>query len=232
MKKNKLIIPSELAYVFGILLIALGNSMIEKANFGMSMVVAPAYLLHLKLIDTLSFFSFGMACYVVEGILLIVLAVILRRFKLSFVLSFVTAVIYGFVIDGCVAVLAPIAAEALWVRIIFFALGVPLVTMGVAFMFNTYFAPEAYDLFVKELCETFGFNTGKCKTIYDLCSLAVSVILSLVFFGGIRGLGVGTLICACINGTFIGIYSHLMDKYCTFPKILKKGQAAPVKNAR
>ncbi len=219
--KKKITIPSELAYLLGILLIALGNAMIEKANFGMSMVVAPAYLLHLKLIDTFSFFSFGMACYVVEGMLLIILMIVLRRFKVSFILSFVTAVIYGFVIDGCVALLAPIAADAILARIIFFALGVPTVTLGVAFMFNTYFAPEAYDLFVKELCETFGFNTGKCKTIYDLCSLAVSVLLSFIFFGGIRGLGAGTLICACINGTFIGIYAHLMDKHCTFPKILK-----------
>ncbi|MBR4882014.1 MAG: hypothetical protein IKU19_08770, partial [Clostridia bacterium] len=88
---------------------------------------------------------------------------------------------------------------------------------GVAFMFHTYLAPEAYDLFVKELCERFGFNTGKCKTIYDICSLLVTVALTFILFGGIKGIGVGTLVCALLNGTFIGIYSHFMDKRCTFP---------------
>lgn len=222
MKNSKKIsIPSELAYVFGILLIAFGNSMIEKAAFGMSMVVAPAYLLHLKLSSVFSFFSFGMGCYIVEGLLLIILALILRRFKLSFVLSFVTAVLYGFIVDGFIALLSLITAEALYLRIIFFALGVPCVTLGVAFMFHTYFAPEAYDLFVKELCSNFGFNTGKCKTIYDLSSLLISVILSLAFFGTIKGLGIGTVICALINGTLIGLYSHFMDKHCVFPRIFK-----------
>lgn len=221
MERKKIKIPSELAYILGLVLIAFGNSMIEKAEFGMSMVVAPAYLLHLKLYPMLDFFSFGMGCYIVEGVLLIILALILRRFKLSFILSFVTAVLYGFIIDGFIALLNPISAELLYSRIIFFASGVPLVTLGVAFMFHTYLAPEAYDLFVKELCDNFGFNTGKCKTIYDLSSLLVSVLLSFIFFGGIRGLGVGTVICALINGTLIGLYSHFMDKRCVFPRLIK-----------
>ena len=40
---------SEYAYIFGILFLALGTALMEKADFGMSMVVAPAYILHLKI---------------------------------------------------------------------------------------------------------------------------------------------------------------------------------------
>ena len=39
---------TELAYLLGIVALALGTAFSEKANFGMSMVVAPAYLVHLK----------------------------------------------------------------------------------------------------------------------------------------------------------------------------------------
>ncbi len=221
MTRNKIKIPSELAYVLGILLIAFGNSMLEKADFGMSMVVAPAYLTYLKLSETLSFVTFGMACYAVEGILLIILALIMRRFKLSYILSFMTAVIYGFVIDGFMALLSLVEVSGILMRVVFFIPGVLTVTMGVAFMFHTYLAPEAYDLFVKELCGRFGFNTGRCKTAYDICSLIVSVALTFIFFGGIKGLGVGTVVCALINGTLIGIYSHFMDKRCEFNDKLK-----------
>ena len=38
---------TELAYVLGILALALGTALMERADFGVSMVVAPAYLLHL-----------------------------------------------------------------------------------------------------------------------------------------------------------------------------------------
>ena len=221
MERRKIKVPSEVAYILGILLIAFGNTLLEKADFGMSMVVAPAYLVYLKLSEFLSFVSFGMACYVVEGILLVVLVIIMRRFKLSYALSFVTAIIYGFVVDGFMALLSLVTVTEIWARILLFIPGMLTVTMGVAFMFHTYLAPEAYDLFIKELCERFGFNTGKCKTTYDICSLLVSVALSFIFFGGIRALGIGTVICALLNGTFIGIYSHFMDKRCVFNDKLK-----------
>ncbi|MBQ4561173.1 MAG: hypothetical protein IJA55_02435 [Clostridia bacterium] len=221
MSKKKIRMSSEAAYVLGILLIAFGNSLLEKASFGMSMVVAPAYLVYLKLSETFSFVTFGMACYAVEGILLIILMIIMRRFKLSYILSFVTAVIYGFVVDGFMALLSLVEVYGIVARILFFVPGVLTVTMGVAFMFHTYLAPEAYDLFVKELCDRFGFNTGRCKTTYDICSLIISAALTFIFFGGIKGLGVGTVICALFNGTLIGLYSHFMDKRCQFSDRLK-----------
>ena len=46
--KTKQNCPTELAYVLGLVILAFGTALMERANFGMSMVVAPAYLLHLK----------------------------------------------------------------------------------------------------------------------------------------------------------------------------------------
>lgn len=52
---------TEAAYAAGLFALALGTALMERADFGMSMVVAPAYLLHLKVSQTLGWFSFGMA---------------------------------------------------------------------------------------------------------------------------------------------------------------------------
>ena len=68
--KEKRVIYSELAYFFGILVLALGTALMERADFGISMVVAPAYILHLKLSEYLPFFSFGVAEYVFQAVLL------------------------------------------------------------------------------------------------------------------------------------------------------------------
>ena len=46
--KGKRVFYSESAYFIGIAVLALGTAFMKKANFGMSMVVAPAYLVHLK----------------------------------------------------------------------------------------------------------------------------------------------------------------------------------------
>ena len=52
---------TEACYLIGIVTMALGTAMMTLADFGVSMVVAPAYLLHLKISEYLPFFSFGMA---------------------------------------------------------------------------------------------------------------------------------------------------------------------------
>ena len=44
--KGKRTFYTEVAYILGIVVLAAGNALMEKANLGMSMVVAPAYLLH------------------------------------------------------------------------------------------------------------------------------------------------------------------------------------------
>ncbi len=39
---------TELSYALGLIIMAFAAAFTEKADFGMSMVVAPAYILHLK----------------------------------------------------------------------------------------------------------------------------------------------------------------------------------------
>ncbi|MBR4873689.1 MAG: hypothetical protein IKV00_07620, partial [Clostridia bacterium] len=98
--KEKRILYRELAYVLGLIVLAVGTVLMERADFGMSMVVAPAYLFYVKVSAFWPFFTFGMAEYVFQALLLLVLIVVMRRVKKSYLFSFVTAVIYGFVLDG------------------------------------------------------------------------------------------------------------------------------------
>ena len=57
--KGKRIFFCELAYFIGIIVLAFGTALMEKADFGMSMVVAPAYLIYLKISEYMPSFSFG-----------------------------------------------------------------------------------------------------------------------------------------------------------------------------
>ena len=207
--KKKPVLYTELAYFLGILLLALGNSLIEKAALGMSMVVAPAYILHLWISEYLPFFSFGMAGYVFQAGLLLVLILITRRARISYLFSFVTAVIFGFVLDLCMLIVSPIAAVELWVRILIFLSGMVLSTAGIAFLFHTYLLPEVYELFTKELVRKYGWELFRVKTAYDISSFVLAILMSLVIFGGFVGIGVGTVVCAFLNGFLIASFDKL-----------------------
>lgn len=213
---------TELAYILGIVFLPFGTSLMTKADFGLSMVVAPAYLIHLKLSPFFNFITFGVASYLFQAVILVVLSVILKKFKVSYLFSFVTAVIYGFVLDGFVALTDRIPADTLVARIALFAVGIVTAAFGIAMFFITYISPEAYDVFVKDLAATKGYDVGKTKTAYDFSSLALCVVLSFCFFGlfEFRGIGIGTAVTACLNGTLIGLYSRFFKKHFEFKDAL------------
>lgn len=216
--KTKKTFPSELAYLIGIVILAFGSSFMEKADFGMSMVVAPAYLLHLKISEFLPFYSFGMSEYVLQIFVLIALAIIMGKFKKGYLFSFITAVFYGTVLDLSIKLVSFLPLMELPGRFLYYFLGISCCAVGISLLFHTYIAPEAYDLFVKELAAKTGKDISKVKTIYDICSCSVGVIMSFLFYGFGKFVGVkaGTIFCALINGWMIGQYSKFFESRFNF----------------
>ena len=209
--KRKRIFYCEPAYFLGIVVLAFGTALMEKADFGMSMVVAPAYLIHLKISEYVPWFSFGMSEYAFQALLLILLSAVMHKFKKSYILSFATAFLYGTVLDIAMNVVALLPYSGLVWRVIFYIAGLIICAVGVALLLHTYFPPEAYELVVKELSAKFNVTIGKTKTIYDCCSCALAIVLSLCFFKTFVGVKWGTIACAIINGWLIGKFSQLLE---------------------
>jgi len=209
---------TEAAYFWGVIILAIGTAFMERSDFGLSMVVAPAYIVYLKLSQVWSFFTFGMAEYLLQALLIIAMSIAFRKFRFCYLLTFVTAVIYGFVLDGFMALAAPLDGAGIPLRVILYILGLIVCAFGVASMFKTYLMPEAYELVVKEIAEKTGKGTGFVKTTYDCISCAIAVILSFAFFGfGVfRGVHIGTILCALINGKIISIISGWLDNHFEF----------------
>ena len=215
---------TEIAYLIGIVGIALGVGFMERADFGLSMVVAPAYVLHraISVIPGFAFFSFGVAEYTLQAVLLILTALIVRKFRLSYLFSFVTAVVYGYVLDLVLLLLPHVDGGSFFLRVLFFIIGELFCSIGVSMMFHTYISPEAYELLVSEVSKTYRLKTSRVKTVYDCVSCLVGIILSFVFFGfgSFVGIGWGTVVCALINGFIIGKLSKLEDRWFEFKDAL------------
>ncbi len=216
--QTKKVFHRETAYLLGILILAFSTALMARADFGISMIVAPAYLLHLKLSQYFSFFTFGMAEYVFQAVVLLILTLVMRRFKLTYLFSFVTAVFYGFTLDLCIYLVGLFPSDAMAWRLVFYVFGVLLGSLGVAFLFRTYFPPEAYELFVKEVSGKLNKRIDRVKTVYDCTSCLIGIALSFVFFGfgHFEGIKLGTVLCAAVNGFLIGRISRSFDKHLTF----------------
>ena len=215
---KKRVFYTEISYILGLVIMAFAAAFTEKADFGMSMVVAPAYILHLKVSEFLPWFTFGVAEYVFQGLLIIITVLIMRKFKISYLFSFVTAVIYGTLLDGAMALISTLPENTFAFRVLWYILGTVFCSFAVSLFFHTYLSPEAYELIVKEVAQKFNFNINKVKTSYDCISVVLGIIMSFAFFGfGVfKGVGLGTIFCALINGFLIGRFSNLLEKHFDF----------------
>ena len=208
---KKPVVYTEAAYLLGLLILAVGTAFTEYGDLGISMVVAPAYLVHLKL-----GISFGTAEYLLQGLILVCMMLVLRKVRLSYLFSFVTAVLYGLFLDGAMVLTASLPGDHMGLRIGFYILGVLLGSAAISLLFRTYLPPAAYEMFVKQIARKFHKPIPVVKTVYDCTSLVVSIGISFLFFGQLRGVGIATVICAFLNGWLIKLFTDLFGKCFTF----------------
>ena len=223
--ERKIRFPSELLYVLAIVLIAFSVAMVTCADLGVSMVVAPAYILSLRL----SFLTFGQCEYIVQGIVFILFCFLMGRFRVRYLGSFLSCVIYGAVLDAWRKVVplfnpdvTPPGSMPMPARIALLAVGMTLTSFAVAMFMKTYLPPQVIDFFVKGVAAHYRLNYTKFKISCDVSLLVIAFAMTLIFFGGIRGIGVGTLVMTALNGALIGMFLKLLDRFFDFTPIWPK----------
>lgn len=214
---------NEIAWVLGIVLCALGVCLMTKADFGLSMIAAPAYILHTGFIKIFPWYTQGTSEYIFQGVLLIVLCIVLRRFRFRYLLSFVTAVLFGLMLDGWFLVFGGNGAyEELAARVSAFIAGELITGVAIAFFFRTSLPLQIYELVVTELAGRYSWKNTTVKQIYDIVSLFLSLALAFFVNHNMTGIGIGTVIVAAVNAPLIALFGKLLDKAFVFNSLFIK----------
>ena len=221
---KKLSKTNELLWLLGIIFVAFGVAICSKANLGVSMIAAPAFIIYEAITPLWSGFSVGMTEYLIQGIILIVLCIIIRKFRWTFLLAFLVALVYGYTLDLFIWVLKDVNFDAVWLRWLMLLVGDVIVAFGVACFFKTYMPLQVYELFVSEISKKFSINIPKVKMLFDYSLLAISLILAFTLFGDVKtfdwstivyssfhNIGLGTIVTTIINSPMIALMSKLID---------------------
>ncbi len=213
---KKIRVSNELIYVLAVIVLSFATAMLAAADLGMSMVVAPAYIVSLKV----KALTFGQAEYIVQGMLFILFCVLMKKARRLYFFSFVSGFIYGVVLDFWRMVIPHFDPERfapgslpLSIRIVYFVVGFLLNSLGVALYFKTYFYPQVYEFFVKGISRQFKIALPEFKIRFDMTCLVIAIVLSFSLFYGLVGIGVGTVVLALGNGALIGFYGRWMDRH-------------------
>ena len=210
---KKLFTRNTVNWCLGMIICTLGLCFSTKSNLGLSMIGACPYILHVRLSQTWAWFTQGTAEYVWEAIVLAVLCLAVRRFRPKYLLSFATAVLVGFMIDGWYLLLGGNGAYATMPgRIAAFAAGMIVTACGVAFFFRTTLPQEVYEMAVTELADRYHWSKDKTKFGFDVTMLLTALALSFLLTGTLTGIGIGTVVMTLFNAPLIAFFGRLIDR--------------------
>ncbi|MBE6543676.1 MAG: hypothetical protein E7675_04690 [Ruminococcaceae bacterium] len=232
---KKLNRSAELLWIFGVVFVSLGVCICSKADLGVSMIAAPAFIVSELLSPISAFFSVGVTEYLIQGVLLIILCILIRKFNWRFLLAFLVGIIYGYTLNLFLWLFRDVTFEQAWLRWLMLLVGDIITGFGVACFFRTYMPLQVYELFVSKLSETFKLNINRVKWIFDLSLLVLSLTMALTLFGdagdfnlssithtSFHSIGLGTFVTTAINSPIITFSGKIIDRlFSPTPLFLK-----------
>lgn len=210
----------EISWIVGNIICSLGNLLVSKSAFGLSAVIAPAFILN-RAEPSL---SVGVCEYITQGILLALCCIVIGKFKGKFIATICNILFYGACFDTMDSLFAFYQPTTLVSRMFAAALGTVLICFAIALMLRTYIPPSAYEIFVKEIALAKKIDLSKMKLLFDSSMLLITILFMFLFLRGfyVDILGPMTVIAAFLNSALIGYFGRIIDKYCEFTPAIPK----------
>ncbi len=233
---------NEAAWLLGIILCSLGVALCTRSDLGLSMIAAPAYIISQKVSAFLPWYTQGTSEYIFQGALLVLTAIVCKKFKPAWLLSFSTAIIFGktldlwfFVFDSGAAAFFSGLTKSIFgsyfvaaSKILLFTSGELVTALAIAFYFRTTMPIQVYELFVTQVAETYSLDKNKVKLANDAVYFASSILLALTLNKNLSGIGIGTVIITIVNAPLIAFFGKILDKIFVFDSLFKRQTFSPL----
>lgn len=165
--------------------------------------------------------TLGTWTYLFQGLLVLSLMVMRRRFVPPYLFSFVVGFVFGELLDVHELWIGVLPTALPW-RILYFVVSYVLICIGIALSNRCGLPIVPTDLFPRELSDITGVGYPKIKIGFDVICLAVTAGMTFFCLGHLDGLGIGTIVAAFTMGKGVGICGDWMDKRFQFTTFLEK----------
>lgn len=194
-----------LVFIIGVGINSFGIAFITKSDLGTSQISSVPYVLSLNF-DQISFgtwtFLFNMLFIVIQ------IALLKKNFQPIQFLQIPANILFSYLIDISMAILGNFQPEFLWLKAVSLLCGCFLLALGIALEV----APDVITVPGEGIVRTIASVTkkqfGTVKVYFDLTLIITAVILSFLFLGKLRGVGIGTVVSALTVGRFVNLINQ------------------------
>ena len=173
--------------------------------------------------EVLPLLLLGTWTYIFQGLLVLSLMIMRKRFVPSYLFSFVVGFVFGKLLDVH-ELWINILPDNITMRIVYFILSYIILCFGIAISNRCLLPITPTDLFPRELADITKVSYSKIKIGFDVSCLAVTAGLKFFFLGHLDGLGIGTIVAAFTMGKGVSIARNLIDRkfgFRIFPVLQK-----------
>ena len=211
------VIRGEIALIVIILINSLGVVLMLYSGSGISAISSVPYAFSLVFPKI----SLGTWTYIFQGLLVLSLMLLKKRFVPSYLFSFVAGFAFGKMVD----------IHEVWIntlpltiplRIFYFAASYLILCFGIALSNRCKLPVIPTDLFPRDLSGIIKRPYPKVKITFDVTCLFLTACMTFLCLGHISGLGIGTVAAAFTMGKTIGLIGEAIDKKVEFVSVLSK----------
>lgn len=210
-EEEKHILRGELALAIAVMINSFGVVLMLYSGAGISAISSVPYAFS----EVLPRISLGTWTYLFQGLLVLSLMILRKKFVPPYLFSFVVGFVFGELLD----------VHELWIgmlptaipfRVLYFVVSYVLICIGIALSNRCGLPIIPTDLFPRELADITKAAYSKIKISFDVICLFVTAGMTFIFLGHIKGLGIGTILAAFTMGKCIGMIGSWMDKRLQF----------------
>ena len=212
MSKEKTLFRGELALPFAVLINSFGVVLMLYSAAGISAISSVPYAFS----EVFSALSLGTWTYIFQGLLVLSLMIMRKKFVPSYLFSFVVGFVFGELLDVHELWIGILPDSLPW-RVMWFLLSYVILSVGIALSNRCGLPIVPTDLFPRELSDITKVGYPKIK-----------IAFALTFFGlgHIEGLGIGTVLAAFTMGKAVGICGDFLDRHFRFESFMTRRKSA------
>lgn len=194
-----------LFYVLGLFILAFAVSISKKSTLGVSPVSSVANSISLAFDLDLGLTTAIVFCVYI----LVEIALLGRDFKIIQILQVPCAILFGYFVSFTGSVITNWVPKTYLEQFSMIVLSTIMVAVGFKLYLHANLIPQAGDGLVNVLAEKTGKSQALVKNIFDICSVVLAIIVSLIFTGKIQGVREGTVIAALGVGRVLALLNKL-----------------------
>lgn len=216
MEEKRKVLRGEVALVIAVIINSLGVLLMLQSGSGISAISSVPYAFQ----QVFPRLTLGTWTYIFQGLLVLSLMIMRKKFVPSYLFSFVVGFAFGEMMD----------VHELWItrlplniplRILYFVLSYLIICIGIALSNRCKLPIIPTDLFPREVADITKVPYARIKIGFDVICLLVTAGMTYFCLGRIMGLGIGTIVAAFTMGKGIAIVGKWMDRKVTFTSMLE-----------